>query len=195
MTKPTYTIVAGINGAGKSTLFLATPSYFAGTQRINADEILRSQAGDWRDSRAQLRAMRENIHQIKQALASHTSFHTETTLAGNGKTQLDFIHQAHELGFDVTLLYVTLASAALAIDRVNHRVQKGGHGIPADVIKRRYDQSLTNLPTIAAAVDNVEIIDNSTSTGLTLIYAQRHPSSSYNQLANYPWLPTTFSEA
>lgn len=46
-TKLQYIIVAGVNGAGKSTLYQTIPEIFEHTQRINADEILNKNQGDW----------------------------------------------------------------------------------------------------------------------------------------------------
>nr|WP_238331058.1 ATPase [Furfurilactobacillus milii] len=64
---------------------------------------------------------------MHKAFETKTSVHVETTLAGVGKTQVELINLAHKYGFEVTLLYVTLDSPQTTIDRVNVRVQKGGH--------------------------------------------------------------------
>ena len=45
------------------------------------------------------------------------------------------IDKAHGNGFEVTLLYVALRDENLAIKRVEDRVQKGGHGVPSEIIK------------------------------------------------------------
>lgn len=99
---PTYMIIAGINGAGKSPLFQAYPTVFRNTKRINADEILQKNHGDWRRTPDNLTAMRESIIQTKLALKNQESIHVETTLAGNGRTQSDFIALAHHQGFRVS---------------------------------------------------------------------------------------------
>ena len=71
------------------------------------------------------------------------------------------IDKAHENGFEVTLLYVALRDENLAIKRVEDRVQKGGHGVPSEIIKKRYRQSNHNLSAVAFKSDNVFIYDNS----------------------------------
>lgn len=133
--KPQYIIVAGINGAGKSTLYDTFPILFDKTKRINADEILRQMGGDWHKDSDNLKAMREEIKQLHYSLDNRQSIHVETTLAGRGKAQLNLIDKAHENGFEVTLLYVALRDENLAIKRVEDRVQKGGHGVPSEIIK------------------------------------------------------------
>ncbi|MEK1438441.1 AAA family ATPase, partial [Limosilactobacillus fermentum] len=147
--KPQYIIVAGVNGAGKSTLYDTFPSLFDKTKRINADEILRQMGGDWHKDSDNLKAMKEEIKQLHYALDHQQSIHVETTLAGRGKAQLNLIDKAHENGFEVTLLYVALRDENLAIKRVEDRVQKGGHGVPSEIIKKRYRQSKHNLPLVA----------------------------------------------
>ena len=69
------------------------------------------------------------------------------------------IDKAHENGFEVTLLYVALRDENLAIKRVEDRVQKGGHGVPSEIIKKRYRQSNHNLSAVAFKSDNVFIYD------------------------------------
>jgi predicted ABC-type ATPase len=45
----------------------------------------------------------------------------------------------------VTLLFLSLPSADVAVARVAERVRQGGHGIPEDTIRRRFDAGLHNL--------------------------------------------------
>jgi predicted ABC-type ATPase len=51
----------------------------------------------------------------------------------------------------------------LVIERVSIRVSKGGHTIPEDVIRRRYDKGLHNFVMYAAVADDWYIYDNSGS--------------------------------
>ncbi|EOA08736.1 hypothetical protein QY883_00245 [Pediococcus acidilactici] len=52
--------------------------------------------------------MSEPKRYIIAALNTGQSIHVETTLAGQGKAQLNLIERAHQNGFEVTLLYVAL---------------------------------------------------------------------------------------
>lgn len=186
MTKPKYIIVAGVNGAGKSTLYQIQPNIFEQTKRINADEILRKNGGDWRNTTDNFKAMREEVKQIHEAFENKTSIHVETTLAGTGKAQLKLIEEAKEKGYEITLLYVTLDSAKKAIERVNQRVNNGGHGIPPDLIKKRYTQSFKNLPEVSYKSDNVFIYDN--SKGFANVYGREQGKIRYNFLNKYPFI-------
>ncbi len=108
-----------------------------------------------------LGAMREEIKQLHAALNTGQSIYVETTLAGQGKAQLNLIERAHQNGFEVTLLYVALKNKKVAINWVHERVKKGGHGVPDEVVKKRYNQSNHNLAAVAFKADNVVIFDNS----------------------------------
>jgi len=184
--KPQYLIVAGINGAGKSTLYEIERDLFADTYRINADEILRRNHGDWRKQSDNLTAMRQELKAIHTSLAQQRSIHVETTLAGTGHAQRNLIAEAHKQAYNVTLLYVTLQSDLLAIDRVQQRVTKGGHGISTARIKKRYQQSLINFKKIAALCDNLIIYDN--TDGMRLVYQQSAQQVKVDRRNEFPWL-------
>ena len=139
--KPQYIIIGGVNGAGKSTLYRTNPQIFGATRRLNAD-------------------MRDTVQDLRQALAAGESIHQETTLAGNAKSFQNLIDRAHAQGYEVTLLYVTLNSADIAVDRVAARVAKGGHGVDEADIRRRYDSSHANLQVLASSVDILRVFDN-----------------------------------
>ena len=130
-----YFIVAGINGAGKSTLYRARPELFTHSKRLNADEVLQKMGSDWHKDRDNFRAMREEIKQLHAALDTGQSIHVETTLAGQGKAQLNLIDRAHQNGFEVTLLYVALKNKKVAINRVHERVKKVGTGYQMKLLK------------------------------------------------------------
>ena len=151
---------------------------FDKTKRINADEILRQMGGDWHKDSDNLKAMKEEIKQLHYALDHQQSIHVETTLAGRDK--------AHKNGFEVALLYVALRDENLAIQRVNERVQKGGHGVPVATIKKRYQQSKHNLPLVAFKSDKVMIYDNSEK--FTFVYAREKRQVFKNDLRYFPWI-------
>jgi len=186
MAQPKYIIIAGINGAGKSTLYQTHTNIFEKSKRINADEILKKNGGDWRNQTDNFKAMREEIRQIHEAFENKISIHVETTLSGTGKAQLNFIEEAKAKGYEITLHYVTLDSSEKAIERVNQRVSLGGHGIPEEVIKKPYTQSFKNLPKVSYKSDNVFIYDN--SNDFANVYGREHGVIRYNYLNKYPFI-------
>lgn len=167
-------------------MYRTRPELFANSKRLNTDEILQAMDGDWRKDRDSFKAMREEIKQLHAALDHGQNIHVETTLAGQGKDQLNLIDRAHKNGFEVTLLYVALKNAKIAINRVHERVKKGGHGVPDEVVKKRYSQSNHSLPAIAFKADNVVIYDNSQK--VVSVYRREHDQVIKNKLNEYPWI-------
>lgn len=150
-----YIIFAGVNGAGKSTLYYSRPP--EDIPRINTDEIVRLM-GSWEDTNLQIKAGSMAVKKIKEYFQSGISFNQETTLCGHAI--MNNIHKAKELGYVVEMHYVGISDTELAKERVAIRVKKGGHGIPDDVIEKRYDLSLDNLKKAIPLCDKVIVYDN-----------------------------------
>ena len=157
---PTYTIFAGVNGAGKTTLYstLIQENHDFGV-RVNSDEIVISNGGDWRNKSDQAKAMKMAVKLIKDCMNKGISFNQETTLTG--RSMINNILKAKRLGYKIIMNYVGLSSPELAIQRVAYRVSMGGHGIPEEDIKRRYHVSLSKLKELMSLIDELYIYDNS----------------------------------
>jgi predicted ABC-type ATPase len=67
-------------------------------------------------------------------------FMFETTLATLIYTQK--IPRWRTLGYSVSLIYLRLPSVEASIVRVLRRVEAGGHNIPEETIRRRFDKSV-----------------------------------------------------
>jgi predicted ABC-type ATPase len=52
----------------------------------------------------------------------------------------------------VSLIYLRLPSIQASIARVRRRVEAGGHNIPEETIRRRFDKSMRYFETIYKAV-------------------------------------------
>lgn len=80
--QPFYVVFAGVNGAGKSTLFRSdfwrTGGMPATMARVNPDEILREQGGDWSNGQDQVAAGRIALRSVDEHLAARRSFNQET---------------------------------------------------------------------------------------------------------------------
>lgn len=161
-----YTLFAGVNGAGKTSIYKSVfynEEYIG--KRINTDEMV-ARIGSWQDSNLQIRAGREAVKMIDYYLKNDISFHQETTLSG--KSIIKNIKKAKEKGFFVVMNYIGLENPEIAKERVRFRVSKGGHGIPDEVIEKRYFESLLNLKGAINICDEVNIYDN-TSEFIQLI--------------------------
>jgi predicted ABC-type ATPase len=151
-----YVLLAGVNGAGKSTLFSLIPS-LSEIQKINLDDTVRT-IGDWRDTKAVMKAGKLVVYSINDYFANGISFSQETTLCG--KSIIRNIQKAKALGYNVEMHYVGLNSAEIAKQRVENRVLHGGHGIAEKDIERRYVETLDNLKKVLPQCDLAAIYDN-----------------------------------
>ena len=109
------------------------------------------------------------LSEIDRLVTECRSFAFETTLAGRG--YLRRIDQWRSLGYRVRLVFLSLPSHDDAVARVRRRVQQGGHHIPEDVIRRRFDAGLENFRGLyAARVDEWILYDNQ---GLVPVVVER----------------------
>lgn len=86
-------------------------------------------------------------------------FTVETVMSH--KSKLKYIELAKEKGYRVYLYFVSTEDVMINISRVSSRVDSGGHSVPEDKIKKRYDKSLDLLYDALKLVDRAYIFDNS----------------------------------
>lgn len=158
---PDIFIIAGCNGAGKTTAaYNLLPNVFKTVEFVNADEIARG-LSPFNPSGVAFQAGRIMLERLAQLIRENKSFSFETTLSGF--SYLNFIKIAKEKEYGITFFFVYLNSVELAIERVALRVSKGGHTIPEEVIRRRYNKGLHNFIKYTAVADDWYIYDNSGS--------------------------------
>ena len=143
VSRPTVVILAGPNGAGKST---TAPSLLKGTlgvsEFVNADVIARGLSA-FKPEGAALAAGRVMLARIRELARQRLSFAFETTLAS--RLFAPWIKELTERGYRFHLVFLWLPSADFAVARVNERVWMGGHDIPEETIRRRYESGLRNF--------------------------------------------------
>ena len=70
----------------------------------------------------------------------------------------------------IHLAFLSLSGAELAVARVAERVRRGGHDVPADVVRRRYAAGLRNVfGRYRTLADGCELYDHSGVDGPRLI--------------------------
>jgi predicted ABC-type ATPase len=159
--RPRIHVLAGVNGAGKSSIGGAAVRHYGG-EYFNPDEAaraLREKAPALTQAQANGVAWRQGVRLLKQAIETRLDFTFETTLGGNTITGL--LVEAPEQGIEVHVWYVGLSSPELHIARVQDRVRRGGHNIPAHDIHRRYEHSRLNLIGLLPHLTTLHMYDNS----------------------------------
>jgi predicted ABC-type ATPase len=140
---PQVIIIAGPNGAGKSTV---AEKLLNGPLRVrhyvNADVIALGLSQFNSDEMA-IAAGKIMLTRLRELAASRESFAFETTLAS--RSFAPWIRSLVEDGYRFQLFYLWLPSPEVAIKRVGKRVLAGGHGIPHEVVRRRYYGGIANF--------------------------------------------------
>jgi predicted ABC-type ATPase len=159
-------LVVGPNGAGKSTFVeLTLAPLLPGSVFVNADEIAKQR---WPDAPA-----------AQAYEAARLAADTRTKLIGLGRpfiaemvfshpSELDLIQAAHAADY-VVVLHILLVPEELTVQRVRHRVGAGGHDVPAEKIRQRYQRL---WPLVAAAItrsDTATVYDNSARKGPRIV--------------------------
>ena len=83
------------------------------------------------------------IEQMETRLGNGDDFALESTLAS--RSLAPFVERCKVEGYRFTLIYIWLRDENLAVERVTQRVKSGGHDIPNDVIRRRYERGRSNF--------------------------------------------------
>lgn len=167
-----YILIAGVNGAGKSTLY-QTLHFMQGMKRVNTDEILR-EFGDWRNPADIIKAGKIAVKKIDEYFSSGESFNQETTLCG--RSAINNVKKATDNGYNIELHFVGVASAEIAKERVRSRVEHGGHGIPDNLIEKRFTESFRNVKQILPLCHLAVFYDNTDGFRRFAIYRNGMPA-------------------
>lgn len=152
-------IIAGPNGAGKTTFARSfLPAEAQLPRFINADLIAAGLA-PFAPETAAIKAGRLMLEEIERCARNGESFAFETTLSG--RSYLRHIAAWRAQGYRVSLFFLALPNAEIAIARVATRVRQGGHDVPESAIRRRFVSGLHNFHQhYMQAVNDWAIYDN-----------------------------------
>lgn len=140
---PNLYIIAGPNGAGKTTFAKEFLPHFAKCEKfVNADEIARG-ISPLAPRAGTIEAGRFVLKKIRELSSKRQSFGFETTLSG--RSYIVLLRKLRESGYKIHLVYLWLPTVELAIQRVHERVRRGGHSVPEEDIRRRFNRGLKNL--------------------------------------------------
>jgi predicted ABC-type ATPase len=165
--KPRVVVIAGPNGAGKTTHAEALLETLGVNTFVNADHVARGLSGRHAEDVA-IDAGRIMLRRLRQLADEKASFAFESTLSSRSFGL--FLQRLKAAGYEIVILYFSLTSADLAVRRVRQRVRLGGHDVPAEVIKRRFFRSASNLLTIYLPLaDGWVAFDNSSGKTPSII--------------------------
>ncbi len=173
---PLVVVIAGPNGAGKST---TAPDLLRKALRVqefvNADTIALGLSG-LRPETAAIAAGRVMLSRLKLLARRRADFAFETTLAS--RSFAPWLDTLRASDYKAHLAFLSLPSVDLALSRVAERVRLGGHDVPSDVVRRRFDAGLRNFFSLyRQRVDSWQMFDN-TALSAPYMVASRQPGES-----------------
>jgi predicted ABC-type ATPase len=175
---PHIIIISGPNGAGKST---TAPALLHGTlgvtEFVNADVIAQGLSA-FNPERAAFHAGRVMLERLHQLAEERENFAFETTLAS--RTFALWIEELKCVGYAFHLFFLWLPAPEFAVARVAERVKMGGHNVPEDTIKRRYQAGLKNFFNLYRPLaDSWYFYDNSQGTRPLLLASEEKQAGTF----------------
>ncbi len=134
MTKE-IVIVAGANGVGKTTFaraFLREYDY----EFLNADEIAKSLSEE-DTAEKKISAGKLFFQKLREVVAQNKSLLIESTLSGIYLHK--FFEDWQERSYQIRIIFIFISSPETAIARIAGRVKKGGHFVPDEDVRRRFE--------------------------------------------------------
>jgi predicted ABC-type ATPase len=159
-------LVVGPNGAGKSTFVeLTLAPLLPGSVFVNADEIAKQRWPDDPGSHA-YEAARVAADTRAKLIELGRPFIAETVFSHPSK--LDLIQVARAANY-VVVLHVLLVPEELTVQRVRYRVQAGGHDVPEEKIRQRYQRLWALVAAAIPRSDTATVYDNSARKGPRIV--------------------------
>src|SRR4051794_21755970 len=155
-------LVVGPNGAGKSTFVeLLLAPLRPGATVVNADVIAAQRwpedpQGHAYEAAKVAAQTRTRLLELREPFVAETVF--------SHPSKLDLLGAASAAGYTVAL-HVLLVPEQLTVHRVAHRVAGGGHDVPEDKIRARYQRLWPLVATAIGRVDAARVWDNSRHDG------------------------------
>ena len=146
---PEVIVFAGPNGSGKSTI---TQMAKVGGEYINADDIKRTTLCTDLEAAVKAEELRECMINDKKDFTFETVLSTDRNLL--------LLQKAKEQGYFVRGIYVLTSNVDINVARVQAREALGGHGVPEEKIRSRYDKALALIPRLVEICDILHIYDN-----------------------------------
>jgi predicted ABC-type ATPase len=168
-----FWLVAGVNGAGKSTHGAAVVGGAIMNPDIEAKQIHAWLAAHQLGRPLSLSRLLANwiaVEKIESDVASAIrngrDVAVETVLSTDKYRR--HLEAARGYGYKVSMVYVALSSAELAVRRVRARVLANGHNVPEEKIRARWKRSMEQLVNFVPLLDELLVIDNSEETPVLL---------------------------
>lgn len=157
---PRCIIIAGPNGAGKTTFAREYLLREVGVIHfVNAD-LIASGLSPLRPELAARQAGRLVLIELSRLANARKSFAFESTLSG--RTYFRLLSRWKTAGYRIEIVFLSLPSVQLALQRIAARVRQGGHDVARADVLRRFQRSWSNFQRLYRPLaEKWSIYDNS----------------------------------
>lgn len=126
---------------------------------VNVD-LIASGLSPLRPDLAGLRAGRLVLLELSRLAKDRKDFAFESTLSG--RTYLRLLNRWKQQGYRIEIVFLSLPSVDIALQRITARVRQGGHDVSRRDVIRRFDRSWRNFQMFYRAIaDQWAVYDNS----------------------------------
>jgi predicted ABC-type ATPase len=157
MPDPVLHLLVGPNGAGKSTLYAEVIGPATHLEFVNADIIGKERWPDEPFDHSE-EAAAIATERRRELIAQRQSFVTETVFSH--RSRLELVSIAVAAGYLVTM-HVVMVTDDLAVARVGSRYSVGGHPVPEDKVRARFERLWPLVADALTVVDTGFVCDNS----------------------------------
>ena len=155
---PNLYIIGGANGSVKTTVALQILPYVLELfEYVNAENIAAG-ISPFNSESVAMESGKLMLQRLENLVNDKSDFAFETTLAARNFAR--FIRECKNQDYIINLIYFWLETPELAISRVRRRVASGGHNIPEDIIRRRYERGRRNLTDLYLPLCDTWIVYN-----------------------------------
>jgi len=182
LARPTVIVLVGPNGSGKSSItrLLGLTNARVGDRRyhgrtvvdegageivlplVNADEIakqIRTRRPNLSWDDCNLEAAKEAARMREALSAAMLDFGFETV--GSHISKVNDLARYKAAGYCIVIVFVTTESADINVRRVEQRHRNGGHDVPEEKVRSRYDRTMTYFSKYLEVADLMVVYDNS----------------------------------
>lgn len=173
--RPIVVAIAGSNGVGKSTFFETFLSD-CGLRFINADIIAKGLEIGAYEAAEVAAAIRSSL------VTQRESFVFETVLSDPVGDKVNTLAEYSDAGYTVVMIFIQVHDVDESIRRVAMRASQGGHDVPDEKLKSRFERTKANLQRAIARLPHVLVFDNSNLESpyrLVGVYEHGKPVSDY----------------
>jgi len=165
--RPSLVLVAGVNGSGKSTFAADAKGtdLLLGQATINPDDLGKDAAKEFptlNQSGADLAGAERAEKAVWRAIAEGNSVAVETVLSS--KKFAPVLVAARRRRFKTRLIFIALPTVEQSLARIAARVKSGGHDVPEEKVRQRWQAAHDNLVLFAPLVDDLIVFSNAGTT-------------------------------